>query len=101
MPRSKKPHAKTSDPQRNALSKALSDELSSGAPAESTESPAPTPRAHKDILVDSDATALVRQFLVEQINALPPSQKTVMANTYNQFMARVVVLAPDQVSKPE
>lgn len=78
-------------PRRKPLAEAVS-----AATAPAAEE-AVTPRAYKDIAVDSNATGLVRQFIVEQINALPPSQKAVMANTFNQFLNRCVVLAPEQI----
>lgn len=58
------------------------------------------PRAHKDIAVEGEPTGLVRQFIADQLNTLPPSQQMVMRATFNTFLNRIVVLAPEPKPEP-
>lgn len=81
-------------PRRTKLADAVAAAATPTPEAPAAEAPIVS-RAHKDIAVDGDKTQLVRQFIVEQISMLPPSQAAVMKATYDTFLRYVVVLAPE------
>lgn len=87
---------KKNPPQRNALSKALSDELSgasASAPNVAASQAAPELKPG-EVLVSQNETNLVHQFIKDCIAALPPAQQAVMKSQFDTFMPRCVVLAP-------
>lgn len=87
-------------PRRTKLADAVAAAATPAPETPVAEAPI-VPRSHKDIVVDGDKTQLVRQFIMEQINALPPSQQAVMMATYKTFLNLVVVLAPEPTPDPK